>query len=50
MTLRFAARAKLIKNHAVINEDLEGDVRALQNEIRNLKEVIHDLKVSRNDN
>ncbi|KAJ1921102.1 hypothetical protein H4219_000961 [Mycoemilia scoparia] len=36
-TLRFAQRAKLIKNKAVVNHDMQGDVSQLQAEIRRLK-------------
>lgn len=36
-TLQFAARAKMIKNKAKINEDVSGDVAALQLQIRQLK-------------
>ncbi|CAN1307267.1 Kinesin-like protein KIN-12D [Linum perenne] len=43
-TLKFAQRAKLIKNNAVVNEDSTGDVIALQHKIRLLKEEISFLK------
>ena len=36
-TLQFASRAKMIKNNAKINEDVSGDVAALQREIAELK-------------
>ncbi|KAK3086386.1 hypothetical protein FSP39_017725 [Pinctada imbricata] len=39
-TLDFAKRAKMIKNKAVVNEDTRGNVLALQNEIKNLKEML----------
>lgn len=39
-TLKFAQRAKLIQNNAVVNEDSSGDVVALQNQIRLLKEEL----------
>ncbi|XP_052060885.1 kinesin-like protein KIF15 [Mytilus californianus] len=39
-TLQFAGRAKMIKNKAVINEDSQGNVMALQIEIRKLKEML----------
>ena len=42
---RFVSRAKLIKNHAVINEDVEGDRQALQAEIRHLKRLNAELQV-----
>ncbi|KAI3675271.1 hypothetical protein L1987_84859 [Smallanthus sonchifolius] len=43
-TLKFAQRAKLIQNNAVINEDASGDVEALQHQIRFLKEELAILK------
>ncbi|XP_068653780.1 kinesin-like protein KIN-12F isoform X2 [Aristolochia californica] len=43
-TLRFAQRAKLIQNNAVVNEDASGDVTALQHQIRLLKEELSLLK------
>ncbi|KAJ0680587.1 putative plus-end-directed kinesin ATPase [Helianthus annuus] len=43
-TLKFAQRAKLIQNNAVINEDASGDVVALQHQIRLLKEELAILK------
>ncbi|XP_023747565.1 kinesin-like protein KIN-12D [Lactuca sativa] len=43
-TLKFAQRAKLIQNNAVINEDASGDVEALQHQIRLLKEELVTLK------
>nr|GEU36893.1 kinesin-like protein KIN-12D [Tanacetum cinerariifolium] len=43
-TLKFAQRAKLIQNNAVINEDASGDVAALQHQIRLLKEELAILK------
>ncbi|KAF3781795.1 Phragmoplast orienting kinesin 2 [Nymphaea thermarum] len=43
-TLKFAQRAKLIQNNAVVNEDTSGDVAALQNQIHILKEEIALLK------
>ncbi|KAG0047303.1 Kinesin-like protein kif15 [Gryganskiella cystojenkinii] len=36
-TLRFAQRAKMIKNKAVVNEDIQGNVNELQVEIQRLK-------------
>ncbi|KAK6141903.1 hypothetical protein DH2020_024352 [Rehmannia glutinosa] len=36
-TLKFAQRAKFIKNHAIVNEDASGDVLALRIENQNLK-------------
>ncbi|CAI9104395.1 OLC1v1003057C1 [Oldenlandia corymbosa var. corymbosa] len=43
-TLKFAQRAKLIQNNAVVNEDSSGDVVALQSQIRLLKEELSLLK------
>ncbi|KAB2602968.1 phragmoplast orienting kinesin 2-like [Pyrus ussuriensis x Pyrus communis] len=43
-TLKFAQRAKLIQNNAVVNEDATGDVMALQHQIRLLKEQLSILK------
>ena len=42
---RFVSRAKLIKNHATINEDVEGDKQALQAEIKHLKRTLAALQV-----
>ena len=43
---RFVSRAKLIKNHATINEDVEGDKQALQAEIKHLKRTLAALQVA----
>ncbi|XP_057966007.1 kinesin-like protein KIN-12F [Malania oleifera] len=43
-TLKFAQRAKLIQNNAVVNEDSSGDVVALQHQIRLLKEELSALR------
>ncbi|XP_022897116.1 kinesin-like protein KIN-12F isoform X3 [Olea europaea var. sylvestris] len=43
-TLKFAQRAKLIQNNAVINEDSSRDVVSLQHQIRLLKEELSALK------
>ncbi|XP_057992919.1 kinesin-like protein KIN-12D isoform X2 [Hevea brasiliensis] len=43
-TLKFAQRAKLIQNNAVVNEDSTGDIIALQHQIRLLKEELSLLK------
>ncbi|KAI8870787.1 kinesin-domain-containing protein [Ramicandelaber brevisporus] len=43
-TLRFAARAKMIQNKAVVNHNLQGNVTQLQEEIRRLR---HELEVVR---
>nr|KYP49832.1 Kinesin-like protein KIF15 [Cajanus cajan] len=47
-TLKFAQRAKLIQNNAVVNEDSTGDVVALQHQIRLLKEELSTLKRRQN--
>ncbi|XP_037439555.1 kinesin-like protein KIN-12F isoform X2 [Triticum dicoccoides] len=39
-TLKFAQRARLIQNNAVVNEDAIGDVHALQDQIHVLKEEL----------
>ncbi|KAG8368314.1 hypothetical protein BUALT_Bualt15G0032700 [Buddleja alternifolia] len=43
-TLKFAQRAKLIQNNAIINEDSSGDVIALKRQIQLLKEELSALK------
>ncbi|KAL9238163.1 hypothetical protein vseg_012628 [Gypsophila vaccaria] len=43
-TLKFAQRAKLIQNNAVVNEDSSGDVTVLQHQILLLKEELSALK------
>ncbi|KAL2927570.1 Kinesin-like protein KIN-12D [Bienertia sinuspersici] len=43
-TLKFAQRAKLIQNNAVVNEDSSGDVAMLQHQILLLKEELSALK------
>ncbi|KAL6522612.1 hypothetical protein OROMI_031570 [Orobanche minor] len=43
-TLKFAQRAKLIQNNAVINEDSSGDVMALKLQIQLLKEELSAFK------
>jgi len=45
-TLSFARRAKMIKNKAVMNEDVTGNVPELQKEIRKLKEQLSQFKAS----
>ena len=45
-TLKFAQRAKLITNRAVINEDMDGNVSALQDQIRSLKAELEAFKTS----
>jgi chromosome segregation ATPase len=39
-TLRFAERAKLVKNRAIINEDTTGTVSELREEIKRLKNIL----------
>nr|XP_054748122.1 kinesin-like protein KIF15 [Lytechinus pictus] len=39
-TLKFARRAKMIKNRAVVNEDTQGNTLHLQAEIRRLREAL----------
>lgn len=41
-TLQFMHRAKMIKNKVAVNQDMEGNVGALQEEIRRLKELLAD--------
>ena len=42
-TLNFARRAKMIKNNAVVNEDVMGNVKELQAEIKKLKDQLREL-------
>lgn len=44
-TLKFAQRAKLIRNNAVINEDMTGSVLVLQEEIQRLRRQLHQAHV-----
>mmetsp|Transcript_1154 Transcript_1154/g.2782 ORF Transcript_1154/g.2782 Transcript_1154/m.2782 type:complete len:1261 (-) Transcript_1154:2331-6113(-) len=39
-TLKFAQRAKMIRNKAVVNEDLTGNVESLKEQVRQLKEQL----------
>ncbi|BAT86649.1 hypothetical protein VIGAN_04432100 [Vigna angularis var. angularis] len=43
-TLRFAQRAKAIKNKAVVNEVMEEDVKHLRQVIRQLRDELHRIK------
>ncbi|KAK6926482.1 Kinesin motor domain [Dillenia turbinata] len=43
-TLKFAQRAKFIKNNAIVNEDASGDVLALRMEIQQLKKEVSRLR------
>ncbi|KAK9129009.1 hypothetical protein Syun_017806 [Stephania yunnanensis] len=43
-TLKFAQRAKFIKNNAVVNEDASGDVLAMRTQIQQLKKEVSRLR------
>ncbi|GAQ87605.1 hypothetical protein KFL_003640070 [Klebsormidium nitens] len=43
-TLKFAQRAKFIRNKAVVNEDTSGDVASLKEQIKKLKEELWRIK------
>ncbi|KAG9131879.1 hypothetical protein Leryth_019134 [Lithospermum erythrorhizon] len=43
-TLKFAQRAKFIKNNAIVNEDASGDVLAMRAQIENLKKEVGRLR------
>ncbi|EAR95984.2 kinesin motor catalytic domain protein (macronuclear) [Tetrahymena thermophila SB210] len=43
-TLKFAQRAKMIKNKASVNEESQGNVQQLKKEIQKLKEELQDAK------
>ncbi|KAL9416663.1 hypothetical protein AB3S75_039787 [Citrus x aurantiifolia] len=43
-TLKFAQRAKFIKNNAIVNEDASGDVIAMRMEIQQLKKEVSRLR------
>ncbi|CAD5324811.1 unnamed protein product [Arabidopsis thaliana] len=43
-TLKFAQRAKLIKNNAIVNEDASGDVIAMRLQIQQLKKEVTRLR------
>ncbi|WCJ27531.1 phragmoplast-associated kinesin-related protein putative [Euphorbia peplus] len=45
-TLRFAQRAKAIKNKAVVNEEMEDDVNHLREVIRQLRDELHRVKTN----
>ncbi|KAL8048654.1 hypothetical protein ABFX02_07G081100 [Erythranthe guttata] len=45
-TLRFAQRAKAIKNKAVINEEMQEDVSVLRDVIRQLRDELHRMKAN----
>lgn len=46
-TLKFAQRAKMIKNDAVINEDTTANVKQLKSEIRKLKLRVSELELEK---
>ncbi|XP_038723626.1 kinesin-like protein KIN-12B isoform X2 [Tripterygium wilfordii] len=48
-TLRFAQRAKAIKNKAIVNEVMQEDVKYLREVIRQLKEELHRMKENGNN-
>ncbi|XP_024380241.1 uncharacterized protein [Physcomitrium patens] len=43
-TLKFAQRAKFIRNNAFVNQDASGDVNGLRQEIQELKEELNRMK------
>ncbi|XP_047956466.1 kinesin-like protein KIN-12B [Salvia hispanica] len=43
-TLRFAQRAKAIKNKAIVNEEMQEDVNVLRKVIRQLRDELHRMK------
>ncbi|PRP75943.1 Viral A-type inclusion protein repeat containing protein [Planoprotostelium fungivorum] len=45
-TLKFAQRAKLIKNQITLNEDTSGGIAALQVEIQQLKQKLHNAQLT----
>jgi len=45
-TLKFAKRAKTVKNKAVVNEECAGNTELLQQEVRRLRAEIRDLQMS----
>lgn len=45
-TLKFAQRAKFIKNHAIVNEDASGDVLAMRVQIQQLKKEVSRLRAN----
>ncbi|KAJ1901006.1 Kinesin-like protein kif15 [Kickxella alabastrina] len=49
-TLRFAQRAKMIRNKAVVNHDMQGNVPQLQAEIQRLKQQLAQARSSSADN
>ncbi|KAL6548776.1 TRAFAC class myosin-kinesin ATPase superfamily [Orobanche gracilis] len=49
-TLRFAQRAKSIKNKAIINEEMQEDVNVLREMIRQLRDELHRMKANHDEN
>ncbi|EPS69859.1 hypothetical protein M569_04902, partial [Genlisea aurea] len=49
-TLRFAQRAKSIKNRAIVNEELQDDVNVLREVIRQLRDELTRMKTDNNQN
>lgn len=49
-TLKFAQRAKLIKNQAFVNEEATGNVEMLKSEIKRLKEELNKFIIAKNCN
>ncbi|XP_021715629.1 kinesin-like protein KIN-12E isoform X2 [Chenopodium quinoa] len=47
-TLKFAQRAKFIKNNAIVNEDASGDVLAMRMQIQQLKKEVSHLRSLQN--
>ncbi|KAK4483353.1 hypothetical protein RD792_010539 [Penstemon davidsonii] len=47
-TLRFAQRAKAIKNKAIVNEEMQDDVNVLREVIRELRDELHRMKANPN--
>ncbi|CAL1390479.1 unnamed protein product [Linum trigynum] len=48
-TLKFAQRAKFIKNNAIVNEDTSGDVIGMRMQIQQLKKEVSHLRSLMND-
>ncbi|CAN1182467.1 Kinesin-like protein KIN-12A [Linum perenne] len=46
-TLRFAQRAKAIKNKAIVNEEMEDDVNHLRGVIQQLRDELHRVKANK---
>ncbi|KAF3785501.1 Phragmoplast orienting kinesin 2 [Nymphaea thermarum] len=47
-TLKFAQRAKFIRNNAIVNEDTSGDVLALRMQVQQLKKEVNRLRAIAN--